>query len=449
MYTVPTLKTDNEKINMVFRIAIGDMYSNITMFKDGLLDKEVPVLLAGMGYTTPWTRDAAINVWNGSGLITPEVSRNTLISTIIVDNGKKRAGGQYWDAIIWVVGAERYYRYTGDKEFLPLMIEVTENSLEYFENTEFDAELNLFRGAACYGDGVSAYPDVYSTGPSGIFKFPESRPELSAKCGEGLPMHTLSTNCLYYEAYRIAHKYTGKEEYAVKAENMKNAINKHFWNSKLGRYNYIVDGFGGCDYSEGMGQSFAILFGIADEEQIRSVIANQKISKNGIQCVDSPFPRYSGVEIARHSETVWPQIQAFWADAVAKYDVTKFEHEVIALMKNVLRDGYFSEIYHPETGERCGGFQEWDGNIVEWKSEMRQAWAATGFMRMIFWDILGLRFTEEGMYIKPLKTSLVKKISLHGLHYRGAVVNIDIMGENYGKEAFVPATAEGKVVITL
>ena len=40
----------------------------------------MPVILAGLHYDTPWTRDAAINAWNGGSLILPEVSRNTLLS---------------------------------------------------------------------------------------------------------------------------------------------------------------------------------------------------------------------------------------------------------------------------------------------------------------------------------------------------------------------------------
>jgi hypothetical protein len=29
-----------------------------------------------------WTRDAAINVWSGAGLLYPDVARNTLLATL-------------------------------------------------------------------------------------------------------------------------------------------------------------------------------------------------------------------------------------------------------------------------------------------------------------------------------------------------------------------------------
>lgn len=64
--------------------------------------------MGGAGYDTPWTRDAAINVWNGAGLIWLEVSRNTLLSVLERKAGKLVIGGQYWDAIIWATDAWNY-----------------------------------------------------------------------------------------------------------------------------------------------------------------------------------------------------------------------------------------------------------------------------------------------------------------------------------------------------
>ena len=148
--------------------------------------------------------------------------------------------------------------------------------------------------------------------------------------------------------------------------------------------------------------------------------------------------------------SIWPHIQAFWADATAKYDAGKFEHELLALARNTVKLGFFAEIYHPESGEMFGGWQEWDKGdheIVLWKSEIRQMWSATGYIRMIMFDLLGMRFEEDGIYIKPNKIDSVEKISFKGLKYRNAEINIKV--ENFDKEAFVPADAAGKIEILL
>ena len=72
-YDLPQLKTDNPDIDHAFALALKDLTGNVAPFMDGLLDAPAPVILAGKGYNTPWTRDAAINVWNGAGLLMPEV----------------------------------------------------------------------------------------------------------------------------------------------------------------------------------------------------------------------------------------------------------------------------------------------------------------------------------------------------------------------------------------
>jgi hypothetical protein len=135
---IPSLKTDNGTIDDAYRIAIGDLVGNVQPFKSGLLDRPVPVILAGLDYGRPWTRDASINAWNGASLIMPQVARNTLVSVLDRTEGGIRIGGQYWDCIVWATGAWHHYLYTRDREFLCLAFEATRNSLAYFEQTEFD-----------------------------------------------------------------------------------------------------------------------------------------------------------------------------------------------------------------------------------------------------------------------------------------------------------------------
>jgi hypothetical protein len=84
---IPTLNTDNPTIDKAFRIAIGDLLGNVVLYKAGLLEQRVPVILAGLDYSTPWTRDASINAWNGASLIIADVCRNTLLACVIRADG--------------------------------------------------------------------------------------------------------------------------------------------------------------------------------------------------------------------------------------------------------------------------------------------------------------------------------------------------------------------------
>ena len=449
MITEPvlTLKTARPDVDQAFRIALGDIAGNVAPFHDGLLDTPAPVILAGLDYDTPWTRDAAINVWNGAGLLAPAVSRNTLLSVLRRDgNGGNaiRVGGQYWDAIIWVTGAWAYYLYTGDREMLALAHEATLNSLAYFEATEFDADTGLFRGAAVYGDGVAAYPDRYATGGyGGIDHWAEHNPDKKHPVGEGVPMQTLSTNCVYYSAYLLANRMAAElgrprdEQLANKAASLRKAINEKLWMAAAGRYRYFIDPWGGSDEQEGMGLSLAILLGAADEQRAAAIFDSAHVTPAGFPCVWPTYPRYQKDDpsaIGRHSGTVWPHIQGFWGCAAAAHGRTNlFAHELNCLTAHASRDAQFTEIYHPETHLPYGGVQECSreedpSGLFRWHSCRRQTWSATAYVRLVLMGLLGMRFDETGLSFAPCVPEGFGEIRLTGLTWRDTVLDITLAG---------------------
>lgn len=435
---IPVFKSDNPMINKAFRVAITDVIANVCPFKNGMLDEEKMCIIAGFGYTSPWTRDAAINTWNGTSLFISEETKNTLLSTLKKDDECVLIDGEYWDCIIWAIGAWQYYICTGDSEFLTLALVAIKNTLKHLEETEFDEMLNLFRGPACYGDGIAAYPDAYlGSGQSGIIEYVRDHPENLADKGVGIPMHVLSTNCLYYYAYKLVgsmsdelnleHDFT----YDEKAENMKIAINKHFWLEGQKTYRYIVDDFGDCDYQEGLGISFAILFEIADEEKIKNIFEKVKITPQGIACVWPSFSRYllpDGTGYGRHSGTIWPHVEAFFADAACKCGYNKmFENELKLLAARAVRDGHFAEIYHPYSGFIYGGRQEqWGTGIINCDNIPKQTWSATGFLRLIFFNLFGMNITKDGITFNPTLALGVTEMSVENISYRGNMLNISV-----------------------
>lgn len=446
-FKIPYFESANKELNAAFRIAVSDLVGNIYPYRGGILEEDELCILAGsagMEYSTPWTRDAAINTLNFGHLMGKALSRDTLYAVLDERDGKLYIGGEYWDAIIWACGAYSYYLSSADREFLAKASEAIENSLEFFEDTEFDGELGLFRGAACYGDGISAYPDVYAADESGIMDFAKHYPEKLYPKGHGIPMHCLSTNCLYYAAYLIADKMAkllGKEphaEYVKRAAALKDRINELFYNEKTELYNYITDDFGGSDAEEGLGLSFAILFGIASADKADKILENAHMTKNGIACVWPSFSRYDtpdGTGFGRHSGTVWPHIESFWAMAAkarGRYDI--FERELQLLTYRAVRDGLFAEIYHPMTGEIYGGRQEHIGlGITEWKSVLKQTWSATGFMRLISEGIFGITEDDDGMRFSPLFLDSVGECKLSNIEYRGNVLNLNLSRANDGQ----------------
>jgi glycogen debranching enzyme len=434
------LTTNAPKMDRAFAIALGDIAGNIHPYRAGLLEEASPVLMAGGGYNEPWTRDAAINTWNGAGLLWPEVARNTLESVLERRDGKIYIGGQYWDAILWATGAWNYYLYTGDRAFLRTAFEATQNTLAAREAHEFDAAEGLFRGPAVYGDGVAAYPDRYSAhagGSSAIMDWPKNNPDRASHPGYGLPMFTLSTNCAYLHAYNLLGRMAAalgerpNPAWKGKASLLWFAINRGFWKPELGRYATLIDPWGTDDRQEAIGLAFSVLFGAADRAQQESIFRNVQLTPAGMPCLWPTYERYARLGgFGRHSGTVWPHAEAFWADAAARAGhADLFAYDLTRMADRAVRDGQFYELYNPMTGEPYGGLQEAGARgIVLWDSQPHQTWSATGFVRLVLFDLAGMRFDERGIAFEPMLPDDLAELDLTGIPYRGATLDIHVRG---------------------
>ena len=441
MINIPSLEIDNTLINKACRIAIGDFVGNIQLWSSDANKKSELCILAGLDYDKPWTRDASLNSWFAGNLLTPDIALKTLKSVLTEDKGGIRIGGQYWDAVIWITAAWQHYLVSGNAEFLKTTLTVAENSLKYFELNEFDKNDGLFRGASFFQDGISAYPDkfVENAVSSCILDWVQTHPKEKAKTGFGLPMKSLSTNCLYYNAYvvlNLIRKELGlktDKEIAEKAVNLKKAINKYFWKEEEGYYRYLVDGSDEIDRLEAAGHAFAVLFGVADDSKMQNIFKNQIVTKHGVPALWPNFSRYEnkeGSSYGRHI-AIWPHINALWALAAAKYGKPDLAYEELKLLaEKAKRDCFFSEIYHPVSGEIYGGIQErpQDGysGMVEWDSCQRQTWCATGYIQMILSVLFGMEFNVDGVEFIPYLPEDINKIEISDLKYRDAVLNIKI-----------------------
>jgi hypothetical protein len=125
------------------------------------------------------------------------------------------------------------------------------------------------------------------------------------------------------------------------------------------------------------------------------------------------------------------------------------------MAEKAVRDGQFYELYNPITGLPDGGLQEGKGDgIVSWESEPHQTWSATGYLRLILFDLVGMHFEENGIQFAPLLPDDIHEVNLRGLDYREAILDIRIHGSGAhivemqvnGRDQSdhrVPATASG------
>ena len=456
------IEVDDGRVERAFRVAVGDMYGNIQPWRGASNSyPEAPCLLAGLDYDRPWTRDAALNCWYAGSLIAPEYARNTLLSVLTEEERGPRIGGQYWDAVVWATGAWHHRLCTGDRGFLEIAFSAVRGSLAHLEDTELDPHDGLFRGGACFQDGIAGYPDQFADGPTAcILDWVEKHPREKADPGYGLPMKALSTNCLYYNAYRVLTamaeelREPADPAWAAKARRLREAINRRFWIPHLGLYRYLVDADDPLERQEGFGHAFAVLFGVADGGQTAAVFENVYVTQHGIPCVWPTYERYAnaqGTAFGRHSGTVWPQVNAAWAMAAAlKGRPEAAWLELASLAEKACRDGQFAEIYHPLTGEIYGGLQEsppGSAAPLEWRSCRRQTWSAAGYIQMVLSLLFGLRIGPRGVGFSPYLPAPMSRASISGLRYRAAVLDITVERSGRGPAAEVNGEEREEAIV--
>ncbi len=410
-------------------------YDPATYNQSGLMtDPPGTFIKAGGGYPQPWTRDASVNSWNAASLLEPASAANTLWSVVHKQADGKlivQQDNQQWDQVVWLTAAWNHYLVTGDRAFLSAAYETATDTLNARKSSSYDSTYGLFRGPAFFNDGIAGYPAPPADAS-------ESKGGFVGSYATDKIM-VLSTNAVYYSAFRSAALMAsalGKPSSEVTAQNaaadtLKAKINQYFWIPAKGTYGYLLhngDGApaGSLDQSEeGTGLSFAVLFGIADAGQAKSIMQRTHVQPHGIVDVYPHFARYSDSKPGRHNVSVWPMIQGYWADAAARTgDQARFASEVTTLADLANSGGGFYEIYNFLSGAPDGGWQTGG----HWGPIADQTWSATAYLRMLYTGLFGLTPTTSGITWAPTLPWGWGDVTLSGLHYRSADLTVSLHG---------------------
>lgn len=416
---------NNKSVEAAYKLAINTVDINTRR----------GILAAGSDYGGEWTRDISINSLNGVSLLRPIVAKKSLWSVTI---NKDSIGHQYWDKIIWVIGAYNHYKVTGDKQFLNQMFHCSINTIKELEKNSFDSNYGLFTGPSVFNDGISGYPEsVFDSLNNSSYVLDHKGTEY-LKC--------LSTNCVYYEAYEILSKICKtlndeqrNIEYSRKASYLKANILHYLCDLKSHKFYYLIDSNGNIDKSqEALGLSYAVLFGVINKKDALLFTEKASVSQYGITSIYPDFKRYSKDMPGRHNNLIWPFVNGFYAQACYQTGNFKsFEHEFFSSIKLALdedKGNYnFREIFNPNSGKPDGGWQS--GHV--WVSCNHQTWSATAYLSMIIHCIFGMDFNEKGINFKPYLPSGIKTIELKNLHYQNTVLSIKLIGTGHNIKKYI------------
>jgi Amylo-alpha-1,6-glucosidase len=408
--------------------------------------------LAGQGWAEVWTRDSSYSIDLALNLLHPTLSRSTLfaikedvpgIGECWAQDSCGHFGGwpSLTDAIVGATGAWSLYQATGDRKLLDMAYSRTLHSLQRAERDAWIPATGLFGGCASFMESNSGYPPRYANNHTILAS-----------------TSALSTNALYFHGYIVAAKMAAvlgqnPAPLQAKAEALKQAINKNFWQEDKGYYGYFIDENQHLDpQMEGLGEALAIIYGIADSSRAERILHSTPTTPNGFPCLWPQFPEYAAY-IGRsefsyyHDGMIWPFVQAYWGLAAAGYhDEATFGQELNKVLILSQKNDTFMEYYHPQDGKPDGS--------------RNQLWSASGYLGMVYHGLFGIDLEDDGIHFAPIVPTGFNQLTLRQVKYRHQVLSITIHGHGSkikafaingksGADPFLPGDRLGKQIIDI
>ncbi|GAA3084587.1 glycogen debranching enzyme [Kribbella aluminosa] len=415
---VPPAGLRGENLEVCYAAALHNLL-DVNTISDG----STAYLRAGGGYSDPWTRDAAINSWHAASLLSPEVAKHTLLK--VCTDGLVAQDNQWWDQIIWGIGARHHLLVTGDTAFAADAFRIAAASLDILRRDRFDASTGLYRGPSLMQDGIAGFPEPpYQPGnPSSFVLDHPGAAEL--RC--------LSTNAVYVGALGgleqlAAEAGADPAPYAAQRAELVAAVNEQLWSDETGQYGYFLGPDGLDLHQETAGLALAVEFGIAGPERAAGLVADIHHEPFGVVNVWPHFPRFDADHPGRHNAICWPMVMGLWGYAAAKAgQAAEFGRTVDDLVRLFRSSGdELFELYNATTGEVDGGWQV--GR--RWESLPHQTWSATALLRLVHEGLFGLEFGTDGITVRPtVPTAYAGEWSLRSLRYRAATLDLTVRGE--------------------
>ncbi|WP_354624347.1 esterase [Psychromonas sp. MME2] len=451
----PTIRTGNLAFDALFSLAINESEQNsVSEIKDGSYNNGQAIACdcfeTGAKWHYVWTRDLAYAANLGLALLDPERVKTSLefklsgyrdgvskpIQAAGDDSGlqivQDTGSGGSWpistDRVTWAFGAEKALQnLTGETRsaFAVKAYNALINTVENDRKAAYDKVDGLYNGEQSFLDWrEQSYPiwitkDIASMG--------------SAKA--------LSTNVAHYQALSLTAKLAieqGEPDIASKYQNwanqLKMAINHRFWLEDMGMYSSLTAGhqdLAALHKFDWLGQSLAIITGIADTTRAHKIVANYPHSDMGAPVI---FPQQPDVPIY-HNRAIWPFVTAYGLKAAAQIGNTAVANaayqtllrsaalnlsnmenlEWLSLKPNLL------DFTHPELS----------GPVI---NSQRQLWSVAAYVGMVIENVFGVTTSDQGINLKPFITTKLRQqqfadasnIKLQGLRLQNKVVNLQI-----------------------
>jgi predicted alpha/beta superfamily hydrolase len=440
---LPKVRSGNLAFDALFALAMTEMkQDSVQAIRDGSYNAGQPIACecfeTGEKWHYVWTRDLSYAANLGLAMLDPQRTRNSLQFKlsgyrngkpalaagsddglqIVQDTGSGGSWPVSTDRVSWAFGAEQTLKSLAPEErrqFAATALQALRNTIENDRVAAFDPASGLYNGEQSFLDWREQSYAAWI--PHDLSSMASSR--------------SLSTNVAHYKALTLASELAqeaGDSEAALRyarwADALKIAINDRLWLKDAGMYSSLTAGhFDGAAMHkfDWLGQSLAILTGVADAGQAQSILAHYPHGPLGAPVI---WPQQPGVPVY-HNRALWPFVTAYGLHAAARHGNVAVADAAYAS----LLQGAALNLSNMENMEWWNG----DPSAPAINSR-RQLWSVGAFVGMVVQKVFGVDVDAERMHVNPFITSRLRRewfagsdmIELAGLTLHGKRLHMKI-----------------------
>ncbi len=450
---LPRIRTGNLAFDALFALAGAEMrLDSVTSIRDGNYNGGAAIPCdcyeTGEKWHYVWTRDLSyaadlglalfdaqrvrnsldfkLSGWRKDIPIAPQVKGTKDGLQIVQDTGSGGSWPVSTDRVTWAFAAEETLRALPAlerKPFAARALAALTNTIENDRIAAFDAKTGLYTGEQSFLDWRDQSYAAWI--PNDLASMSTSK--------------SLSTNAGHYQALKLAAKLArehGDEakarRYAAWATDLARAVNQHLWLEDAGMYSSLTAGHldGAPLYKfDWLGQTLAILTGIADDRRTRSILARYPHGPMGAPVI---WPQQPGMPVY-HNRALWPFVTAYGLRAAIQgRNVAVADAAYDSLLRGAALNMSNMENLEWLSGQPLLLDERNPSLIGPVINSRRQLWSVGAYLGMVVGDVFGVALQDEAITLRPFITAKLrrelfgnaKEIVLHELRLHGKRIDV-------------------------
>jgi hypothetical protein len=452
---LPRVRSGNLAFDALFALAAHEMrQDSVKEIRDGNYNgnNAIPCDCFETGETWHyvWTRDLSYAADLGLAMLDPQRVRNSLLFKlsgwrdgvpkapqvagtpdglqIVQDTGSGGSWPVSTDRITWAFAAEEVLKSLPPAErkaFAATALAALSNTIANDRIAAFDKSTGLYTGEESFLDWRDQSYAAWI--PQDLASMASSK--------------ALSTNAGHYKALTLASRLAREQgdqaraaRYEGWARDLKRAVNARLWLDDAGMYSSLTAAhFDGAPMHkfDWLGQSLAILTGIADDKRARRILASYPHGPMGAPVI---WPQQLDMPVY-HNRAMWPFVTAYGLRAAAAgRNVAVADAAYDSLMRGAALNMSNMENLEWLSGQSLLLDEAHPNLIGPVINSRRQLWSVGAYLGMVVRNVFGVSTTVDGIALQPFVTARLgarvfaagDAASLDNLRLQGHVLNVTL-----------------------